>query len=202
MKPLPGRLVLLAIIALFALPLVLAWMLYTGKIGLQQTSTRNLGTLVVPLVPARWSGTSTATGDPVARKVEGFWVIVHRLPDPCGKSCIASVDRLRKLHRATGRHQDRVRIVLVADSAANGSLREELLAVYPEFIVAVHPEADFLNSLGEAGRLSMPGGPEPDFFLVDPLGNIMMTYSGETGPANMSKDLKNLLTWSKLDQAS
>ena len=39
-------------------------------------------------------------------------------------------------------------------------------------------------------------------YLVDPLGNIMMAYEAGSDPNHLKKDLKRLLTWSKLDESS
>jgi hypothetical protein len=39
-------------------------------------------------------------------------------------------------------------------------------------------------------------------YLVDPLGNIMMFYGADSDPNDLKKDLKRLLTWSKLDEQS
>ena len=37
-------------------------------------------------------------------------------------------------------------------------------------------------------------------YLLDPLGNIMMFYAAGFDPNDLKKDLKRLLTWSKLDE--
>jgi hypothetical protein len=39
-----------------------------------------------------------------------------------------------------------------------------------------------------------------DIYLIDPLGNIMMYYAADADPNHIRKDLKRLLTWSKLDE--
>jgi len=48
------RLSLIIITALFVLPLLLAWFMYTGTIEYRPGSTRNLGQLVEPPQPISW----------------------------------------------------------------------------------------------------------------------------------------------------
>ena len=47
----------------------------------------------------------------------------------------------------------------------------------------------------------MNGGQvENSVYLIDPLGNIMLFYAAGFDPNDLKKDLKRLLTWSKLDE--
>jgi hypothetical protein len=42
---------------------------------------------------------------------------------------------------------------------------------------------------------------EGSLYLLDPLGNIMLFYAAGFDPNDLKKDLKRLLTWSKLDES-
>ena len=44
------------------------------------------------------------------------------------------------------------------------------------------------------------GQVENSVYLIDPLGNIMLFYAAGFDPNDLKKDLKRLLTWSKLDE--
>ncbi len=48
-----------------------------------------------------------------------------------------------------------------------------------------------LQRAGEAAE-------QPSVYLVDPLGNVMMTYEAHDSMSKLRKDLKKLLKWSKL----
>ncbi|MDX1556210.1 MAG: hypothetical protein R3212_09305, partial [Xanthomonadales bacterium] len=48
------RLTLLALFVLFLVPLVVAWLMYTGVIDFSASETSNLGQLVEPPVQAQW----------------------------------------------------------------------------------------------------------------------------------------------------
>ena len=38
-------------------------------------------------------------------------------------------------------------------------------------------------------------------YLIDPVGNIIMSYPADSDPTGIRKDLKRILTWSKADAA-
>ena len=200
MKQISPRVILLAIMTLFILPLALAWILYTNPFRGQMNNSGNLGRLVLPIVPLQWTGASIVAPSNAHQTLEGFWVIIYILPPHCEEPCLKQVAELRQLHRATGRNRDRVKIVLLSEPAFDPLLRHDLLSLYSGFNLASLPSAEFAGSLRQADHNSSPAGSAAVFYLVDPLGNIMMTYSGDEGPGKMSKDLKTLLTWSKLDE--
>jgi len=196
-----ARISLLAIILVFALPLVFAWFLYSGVIGIRPAATENLGTLVQPVVPVKWKGLSLEIdGGRSQPGMEGHWVIVYPLPDDCSTDCLDLVTQLRQLHRATGRNQGSIKILLLSRLLPDPDLSRELLRIYAEFSLGSRPSVEFSNAMQRA----LPDVQSPSvnsrFYLVDPLGNIMMTYSGDDAPEKMRKDLKMLLTWSNQDK--
>lgn len=198
------RVMLVLIAALFALPLAAAWLMYSGKVDYQPGSTRNLGQLVQPPVPAplgalRVSGLS---GNPVSDLAER-WVIVRPLPAECDRACLDAAAELRQVHRASGRNQSRIGILLLLAQADNKAVLNELEAIYPLFTLATDPDGTFSDRLRQAApgeqSAALAAG---NTYLMDPLGNIMLFYEAGTDPNDLKKDLKRLLTWSKLDEQS
>ena len=202
MKPLPPRMILLLIVTLFVLPLALAWMMFTGSIPYKSENTRNLGQLVIPMVPLDWSGVVTAEGSSATDSLGGFWVILYAMPASCTKPCQDLVTKLRQVHLASGQNLDRIKIALLLRSKPGASMANDLLGIYPRFKLLSHPAQNFSSALGQAGSNSSGKDKDPAIYLVDPLGNIMMTYNGDDGPSKLNKDLTRLLTWSKLDKRS
>lgn len=191
------RFALLLIAALFIGPLVVAWLMYAGVIDYRPGTTRNLGQLVEPPMPVDWSGVATDAGEPVDAETFGrHWLILHAVPADCGEDCLAAVTGIRQVHRATGRYQSRIRLALLQaerDDALSGQLHD----VYASFDVLRDPAGGLLAALQSAAG---GGSTEGATYLVDPLGNIMMYYPGGFDPNDLRKDLKRLLTWSKLDE--
>ena len=92
------RLKLLALFAIFALPMALAWGMVEWRLGIPDNRTAH-GELQ-PSLPmlAQWP-----LGE-VAAQGEGDWWLVF----DCPEACATSADRWWRLHRALGREADRV----------------------------------------------------------------------------------------------
>lgn len=92
------RLKLLALFAIFALPLVLAWGMVQWRLGIPEGRTAH-GELA-PGLPelARWPLTT------VEKDGASDWLLVF----DCAEACDAAADRWWRLHRALGREADRV----------------------------------------------------------------------------------------------
>lgn len=182
------RVLLVVIAAMFLLPLLLAWFMYTGAIDYKPGTTRNHGQLVTPPLPLSWD---EIEGGEAFRE---HWVILHAVPDPCSSECISQVSALRQIHRASGRQQSRILIALLLDEPVAGDFSAMLKETYPQFQLVTDPSGDLQSSMQQAAAWSSA------VYLVDPLGNIMMAYPGGDDPNHLKQDLKRLLTWSKLDE--
>lgn len=196
------RLALLVIAAVFLLPLVLAWLMYNGTIDFRPAATRNRGALVQPPVAIEWEQLSVMRPDGNAQShLANHWAVLHAVPSDCGPSCVESVTALRQVHRAAGRNQARIRLVLLLE-APDAALAERLQAIYPEFLLIPGSGATLRQALRQAA-LAAQGPPDAagGSYLVDPLGNIMMYYQPGSDPNDLKQDLKRLLTWSKLDES-
>jgi cytochrome oxidase Cu insertion factor (SCO1/SenC/PrrC family) len=198
-KRLSPRILLVIIAAMFLLPLLLAWFMYTGTIDYKPASTRNYGELVEPPLPLSWENiylVSSAGGDPrpALNELAKHWVVLMPVPVACGESCRQEIIQLRQIHRAAGRNQSRVRLALLLEDSATAADISRLHEIYPEFKLITSPAGTLRDVMRQAsGNLTAT-------YLVDPLGNIMMVYASGADPNHLKKDLKRLLTWSKLDE--
>jgi len=198
------RVALIVIAALFFLPLILAWLMYTGAIDYHPGSTRNLGQLVQPPRPVSWAGVmldgseSQSTADTYA----GHWLILHAVPTPCGADCLRDITQLRQVHRASGKLQPRIRLGLLHDLDDPATILE-IEAVYGLFHLLEDPDGSLWELLEAVANADQPAASaRGSTYLIDPLGNIMMYYAAGYDPGDLSRDLKRLLTWSKLDEHS
>ncbi len=188
------RVALVIIAAIFILPLAMAFLMYRGAIEYNPVETRNLGTLVQPPVPVGLDRLGSMGGKgPEPEALEEHWVVMHRVPADCGEACLETVTALRQVHRSTGRNQSRIRMLMLADRP-DPQLAGKLQAIYPAFHLAV-ADAELTARLQD-----IPGSQAGSTYLIDPLGNIMMSYAAGFDPNDLKKDLKRLLTWSKLDE--
>ena len=147
------RLALVIIAALFALPLVAAWLMYSGAIDYQPVETRNLGTLVEPPVPMRIEDIETPT---TLEELQEHWVVVYLAPDPCDEACLQQAAALRQVHRAAGRNQSRIRLLILGRGAIEAA--SELRAIHPAFLVAGAPGPELREQLS---GIAVAEGAEP-----------------------------------------
>lgn len=191
------RTALVVIAALFVVPLAAAWLMYRGVIDFEPGATRNLGELVKPPVPVELAELVPADperspGDELPR----HWAIVHVLPAGCAADCERVITALRQVHLAAGRDRSRLRILLV-HGPGDAVDAERIEAIYPVFLLVRDDGGGMLEALTEIAGNADPAGHS---YLLDPLGNIMMHYRAGYDPNDLKKDLKRLLTWSKLDE--
>ena len=199
------RLALVIIAAMFVLPLALAWLMYNGTIEFKPGTTRNLGELVRPAIPISWEEGiepfDAASTEQAGQAFPEHWVILHAVAYPCAEPCIEAVTGIRQVHRASGRNQGRIRIALLLEDNIAPDTAAALKTIYPTFHLVTNPGRELWNPLEGISRASLaPQAAGGGTYLIDPLGNIKMYYAAGSDPNFLKKDLKRLLTWSKLDE--
>lgn len=198
-KRLSPRILLITIAAMFLLPLLLAWFMYTGTIDYKPASTRNYGQLVEPPLPLSWENVylvslSRDENQPASIELEKHWVVLQPVPAACDESCVQQITQLRQIHRAAGRNQSRIRIALLMQDSASAADFNRMQQIYPEYKLITNPAGTLQDVMLQASENLAAT------YLIDPLGNIMMVYATGADPNHLKKDLKRLLTWSKLDE--
>lgn len=200
------RAALLLIAALFVLPLLVARLMLTGAIDYTPGSFRNYGDLVQPPVFVDWKNFNfhlPSVLDKPSGEVQlpdrHHWTVLHAVPLACTSECINTITSLRQVHRALGRDLNRVRIALLLPDTMQVESVTELRNIYPDFQLLENPGGAVKRILEEVSSM-FSASATGSSYLIDPIGNIMMYYPAETDPNNLKKDLKRLLTWSKLDK--
>jgi hypothetical protein len=188
------QLTLIGIFALFFGPVILVMMMRSSWWQYQPANLKNEGYLVTPPTQLVLS-----PNEEFGKK----WLILHVLDRPCEKACIDHVTALRQIHRATGRNQDHLGIVLLGTEAEDSDLQSRLEVIYPAFIQLSDPEnlalpvlADINSKLADKSGESRP----IQTYILDPMLNVILAYEVGSNPNNIHKDLKRLLKWS--DQES
>lgn len=188
--------------ALYVLPLALAFYLYYGS-GWRPLGHVNRGTLITPprqLPEVALAGLDPATGArrEAARdargeeKLRGVWTLVYVGDGACDTGCERALLVMRTAHIALNRDMTRVARVYLATGACCahtlaaasdpglGVLDASAAAAAP--LVAEFPAAQRAHSV----------------FVVDPLGNLMMSYDSRTDPRGLLQDLQKLLRLSHI----
>jgi hypothetical protein len=178
-----SRLTLVLIVAFFALPMAVAWLMNFGA-DWSPGVTANHGTLVTPVVPVDTTGLVEPAGGALDPNLfRGEWTLVYRLSGDCDETCRQVLYVMRQVRLAQGKNIDRVRRLLLLEGTQTPTWVDEVQAHYPGLLVA-HPA-------GSGGVMRFPAAGR--IYLVDPLGNLMMEYAPDADPRGMIKDMERLL---------
>lgn len=166
--------------------------------GWRPAATRNYGDLVIPPRPLADVTLTDRAGAPVhVADLRGKWTWVYFGPGACPQPCRDNLYKMRQITIAQGKEAHRVQQVYVVTDAAR--VDPALLHDYPATQVLHGPPAA-IRALGEQFELDQ-GGPLDGLhrlYLVDPLGNFMMSYPADADPSRINKDLKVLLRASQV----
>src|SRR5947207_1787246 len=179
--------------ALFLLPLVAAFFTYYGS-PWRPARRVNHGVLITParpLPPVRLPqrrGAAAAHGTPL----RGTWSLVYVGNGACDGACRQALWVMRQTRLALNNDMTRVqRVFLVSAECCAGELlgREQA-------------GLEILDAAGPAGAALLREFPSPgrahSLFVVDPLGNLMMSYDARRDPHGLLEDLKKLLKLSHI----
>ena len=185
------QLILLGIFALFLSPVILVVLMRSSWWQYLPAGLKNHGELVQPPVHLTFSESVS---------IEHKWVILYRLGQTCDQDCIEQATTLRQIHKAAGRKNKDLAVVLLSKSVVETPLRIRLEAVYPEFTWVADPNGSALSTLNTLNLDILRKSAQPNSFhtyLLDPMGNVILAYGEDADPNDIHMDLKRLLKWSE-----
>ena len=197
--PLPtrSRSQLWILVAIFFAPLLVAFVLYYGLDGWRPAGSTNHGELIQPPVQVPEAAlTEPRGGEHPTDLLRGQWTLVYIGHGACDARCKEALTLMRQTRLALNDDMARVqRLFLVTDGCCEDTYLENehaglLVAELDERARAV--ESVFAGAtpepLVDAGRI----------YIVDPHGNLMMSYARDTEPKGLLTDLKKLLKLSHI----
>jgi cytochrome oxidase Cu insertion factor (SCO1/SenC/PrrC family) len=193
-----GRRQLLLLAALFFVPLAVAFWLYYGPSGWRPTGGSNKGDLIDPARPLPAVGLSTPDGSTTdADVLRGKWTMLYVGDGACDTRCRQALYLTRQSRVALNKDMDRVqRVFLVTGRCCDA-----------EFLGREHP--DLVVGLVEDAASAVVLEPFPTYggvpvtaagriYVVDPLGNLVLSYAAEAPDKALLTDLKKLLRLSHI----
>lgn len=160
------------LILLFFVPILVAGFLTTHKTWLPQRTT-NHGQL---LTPPR--SLQQLTLDPAITHHHWILLLVH--PGVCDSFCQKGLYNMHQIQRALGKDMNRLQHVLLTLPADN---------VDAQWLTASETQ----HWQVEQTVLNQVLGPSAAWYVVDPLGNIVLSYSADVNPEWMLDDIKHLM---------
>ena len=187
-----GLWILAAIIAVVALPEIVAVTLHV--IEWRPKSTTNQGQLITPARPIQNLPLITIDGNAIKfDQLHGKWSMVTFGDSTCSELCKKNIYTMRQLHVGQGKEQGRIqRILILADNKATNSLKKELNGSLDMTIIVGPTES--ITMLTK--QFTLPGATSVALgaiYLVDPKGNLFMSYEASQDPKGIHKDLIQLL---------
>jgi cytochrome oxidase Cu insertion factor (SCO1/SenC/PrrC family) len=188
------RRLLIGLALLFFAPLGLSFYLYYSPAGWRPGNRVNHGELIDPPRPLPELTLPIAHGAAGTGKpgfaLKGKWTLLYVGAGSCNALCRSQLYETRQVRIALNRDMDRVQRVFVALGEC---------CDWP-FLDAQHPDLATSRAVDAAPLLELlpslngiaPAAAER-IYLIDPLGNLMMSYAPGAPPKGLLTDLKRLL---------
>jgi hypothetical protein len=194
-----GRRQLLILAAIFFVPLVVAFWLYYGPGAWRPAGGTNQGDLIHPAVPLPAVALVQADGasaSPVA--LRGKWTIAYLGPGSCDERCRKALYLSRQSRIALSKDIDRVQRVFLATGTCCD--RAYLQSEHPDLeVLALDSDADARALLAEFPALDgVPATDAGRLWVIDPLGNLVLSYSERSPDKALLTDVKKLLRLSHI----
>lgn len=165
---------ILLITLIFLVPIIVAKILLTENIKLGHT---NKGDLITP--PIAISSVISSKNE-----LNHTWKIAYLSPGICQKACQQKLYQLRKLQIALAKNMNRVQPVL--------------LAYQPQRSINQNIKQIILNKKIFVTKLQKYTLNKGMIFIIDPMGNLMMSYRATTSMTPIFKDIQHLVKASKI----
>lgn len=182
-----GRAQFLLIAAVFIGPLIVAAWLYFSGAALQPTGRSNHGALLEPIVRLG----DELPESPIVEHYDNAWVLLYMHGSACDEPCRQALYACRQARLMLGKEMDRVRRVFLHGDTPPDTV----------FLAEEHPG---LITIEDSGLTSLLNNKRPadvpagGYFLIDPLGNLVMYFRPDLDPADMVDDIKHLLRLSRI----
>src|SRR3984957_13634542 len=183
------RRVLIGLALIFFAPLGLAFYLYYGHGTWHPGGRVNAGELVEParpLPPLALPLLESGTTDP--KFLKGKWTFLYVGLGPCTEVCRTRLYDTRQVRLALDRDMNRVQRVFIADGDCCDA----------QFLHEQHPDLMTIRASAAAAPLLalLPGQGSANatqashVYLIDPLGNLMMSYAADAKARGILEDMK------------
>lgn len=193
-----GRRQLVMLALLFLAPVVSAWLVWNYLSTGGPAATTNAGQLVQPARTLEAVALKDASGDDWSLdEIRGRWAYVMFASGSCDARCEQQLYYTRQIRIGINKDMQRLHRLLVLAHVPDATWLEQLVQEHPDLTVLV---ANGGTWQAFAGQFQQDNGPVDGsrFYMVDPLGNLMMSYDENVTPKGIDKDLRKLLKVSQI----
>ena len=183
---------LLLLIALFLLPVIIAWLLINIW---RPSGSVHHGELLNPAQQITYWQGEDLTGEQLDKKwLNGRWTLLYLAKNAeCGEPCRQGLYNIRQIRLALGKDMDRAQTLLLLPAVPESSIQQWLAQEHAGMRRVVADEQT-RALLRDAFTESQQHG----IYLIDPLGNLLMRYDLEVAAKSILQDIKRLFKYSKI----
>lgn len=192
------KLQLALLMLLFLLPPLAAYVLFYAD--LHPTGGGNYGDLITPAKPLQNATLKTLDGRTFQlSELRKKWALLFLGGRDCDEYCEQNLYTINQVRLAQGKNIGRVNSVFIVPDNVSRADIGNVAQTYPNILIFLAEAETFAVLLEQLGEYSDATLPERGYvYIVDPLGNLMMSYQTGADPSGMRKDLKRLLKLSQI----
>ncbi len=195
-----GRKQLLLLIAFFVAPIILAIIIYNTIPEGGPGKTKNHGDLVTPARPLTdVKLQSISAKDFQFSDMKKSWIMVYIGEADCDKACAENLYKMRQSRLAQRGEHLRIKRLYISTT---GKAKDSLLKVLKEHpgLEVVSGSKSAINDVLNQFKLDNkpPAKDAKRLYLVDPLGNLMMSYENGYDARGLIEDVTLLLKISRI----
>lgn len=179
-----SRLYLLGLVLAFAGPLLASVMLYYNPQLRGDVGGNSYGSLILPPQPLGRNLFRLPDQPP------RWTLLYHARAATCSLDCEATLFMMRQVHQSLGSKRNRAQILILLEHAELQAPYAEVLERFRPDQVRISPKSSDIDALDDQ--------PGDALFIVDPLGNLLMHYDGQSTSRGILRDLKRLLAASRI----
>lgn len=192
-----GRKTLLLLAALFFGPLVGAWIYFFVADPETFQAEVNKGQLIEPPRPVSVDPSIDLNSFADEDIVRRTWTMVFVAPGDCDTNCKETLFKMRQIRLSLGRRMERVQGLLLTSSLPTPAFSQTIIEQHSGLTVLPTTDAPRID----AALIELFGDDVDSlnqFYIIDPLGNLMMMYQQDADPSDVMHDLKHLLKVSRV----
>ena len=175
-----NRLALIALVLIFAAPLVIAYLM--NRVGWHPEHMRNSGTLVEPPRDVSTVAVTLSEGSKLAwRDPQWHWTLLALPGARCAAQCQTRLDETLRMRLTLGRNAERLRLVYLGPALA------------PEYLTARAPLLAGQDDTGAFAAYRAGGDDDLALALVDPNGLLMLRYAQGYSAQGLRSDIQKVM---------
>ncbi len=190
-----NKLTILVITIAFLSPVILSYWFLNHTDVVEERGTSNYGELIQPPRPIDNFSLTDPLANEVEHKLHGKWNLVY-ITDACQQTCLDNLYRMRQIHIGTDKYSLRVQRVLFMTNQNSQQTAPDLSDYAGQRVINPDDNDAFLANF-KLTEFDQPLA-ENRLYIIDPLGNLMMSYSADAPFKGILKDLKKLLKASRI----